>query len=99
VRRLALRGRVEGTQGRGRRHALACPGLAPCALWRGMGAFWAPLGAPMPACARVVLVKGVHGRVQGGERELPDMVVHAGIDQVRRWHEVDMPCHGMARFG
>jgi hypothetical protein len=37
VRRLAVSVRAEVTQGRGAADALARPGLAPCALWRGMG--------------------------------------------------------------
>jgi hypothetical protein len=53
-----------GASRAGAMRALARPGHA-----------WACLGTSMPACARVVLVKGVHGRVQGGERERPDMVV------------------------
>jgi hypothetical protein len=59
---------------------------------------WACLGASRLACAHVLSVKGGHEQVQKGEREPVDMVVQARIDQVRGWHELDLPCHGMARF-
>ena len=57
--------------------ALARPTRAPCALWRGMGMSWAPLGACVLTRAGSVLVKGVHERVQGGERKRADMVVRS----------------------
>jgi hypothetical protein len=44
------------------------------------GHAWARLGASMPACVRVVLARGGHGHVQGGEGESRDMVVHARLD-------------------
>ena len=86
----------------GARHALAHPGRSPCAHWRVHGRSWACLGVAVLVRAGSVLVKGVHGRVQGGERKREDMAVQARSDQVRRWHEMDMPCHGLAwsaRFG
>ena len=95
---MAVRERAEVTLWRGTADALARPGLAPCALWRGMGVAWASLGALFPACACVVLTRGWYGRVQESEGRLVDTVVQARIDQVRRWHDMDMPCHGMARF-
>jgi hypothetical protein len=99
VRLLVLRARVEGTQGRGRRHALARPGLAPCALWRGMDAFWAPLGALVLASPRHGFVESRAGQRQVSEGKRNGMVVQACGDQRRCWHEGGMPCHGMASFG
>ena len=49
-------------------HALAS---RPCTAWRR----WSVLGALVLACARGVLVKGVHEPVQESERELLDKVV------------------------
>jgi hypothetical protein len=98
ARLLALRGSAEGTPSRGRRHALACPGSAPGALWRGMDVCWAPLGARVLTSLVPGFVGAVAGQHQGSERVPVDMVMQARIDQVRGWHEVAMPCHGMARF-
>jgi hypothetical protein len=75
VRRLALRARVEGTQGRGRRHALARPGLAPCALWRvqGMpGRVWARRFLPV---AVRFFIESVLGLAQVSEGKVMDMMV------------------------
>jgi hypothetical protein len=75
VRLLALRASVEGTQGRGRRHALARPGLAPCALWRGMGVpgrVWARRFLPV---AVTFFVEAGLGLAQVSVKELVDMVV------------------------
>jgi hypothetical protein len=83
----------------GARHALARPGRSPCVHWRVHGRSWACLGVAVLARAGSVLVKGVHGRVQGGEGKRRDMAVQARSDPVRRWHEMDMPCHGMACSG
>ena len=99
VRLLVLRARVEGTQGRGRHHALARPGLAPCALWRGMDAFWAPLGARVLASPMHGFVESRAGQCQVSVRKRNGMAVQARGDKVRRWHEMDMPCHGMACSG
>jgi hypothetical protein len=65
------------TQGLQAAVALAHLEWMTCALWRGMGMFWAPLGARVLARAGLVLVKGVHERVQGGERKTFDTVVRS----------------------
>jgi hypothetical protein len=61
------------------------------------GMRWACLGASVLACVCVALTRGGHGRVQGGEREVKDKVMQAGLDQKRRWHEV--ACHATAWHG
>jgi hypothetical protein len=78
ARRLALRAKAEVTRGGGRRHALARPGLAPCALWRVHGHAWACLGTSMPACACVVVSKGRHGLAQESTENVQDMVEQVG---------------------
>jgi hypothetical protein len=51
----------------------------------------------LPVAVRF-FVEAVLGLAQVSEREGNDKVMHAGFDQVRRWHELAMPCHGMAMF-
>jgi hypothetical protein len=61
VRRLALRGRVEGTQGRGRRHA---PGVSRVGAMHALARHGRVLGATGRANARVC----TRGLGQGGAR-------------------------------
>jgi hypothetical protein len=63
-----------------------------------MDAFWASLGALILASPRHGFVKSVAGQHQVSVRERNDTVMLVGIDQMRGWHEMDLPCHGMARF-
>lgn len=95
ARLLVLRAKAEVTQRRGASSRSGRPGSAPGALWRGMDVSWACLGACVLTSLVPVFVGAVAGRVQESEERLVDTVVQAGGGQVKRWHEMAMPCHGM----
>jgi hypothetical protein len=59
------------------------------------GHAWARLGACVLTSLVPVFVGAVAGCVQESEERLVDTVVQAGGGQVKRWHGMAMPCHGM----